>query len=324
MEDVMKLLKKCALLGAAAALFGLSPAHASLVPFQSYTGQVAYSADGFGSTSQSGMISASVPAGATVLAAYLYTSTFFNPTLAGIGATLDGNAVAFSALPQNATACCTLRAARADVTAIIKPLIDGGPGGIYNFAITEADGSQDGEALVVVYSHPALGISSVGLLDGFASSAGDSVMVNFAAPLDPMAPGFHAEMALGIGFSCCSQASTVSVNGNLITENAGNNDDGDGAISNGQLFTMGGFDDPFSTLLPTYDDDHERYDLAPYITLGDTSLTVKTANASFDDNIFLTVLQVTGEATFNVPEPGSLSLAALGLLALGARRRRLR
>jgi hypothetical protein len=319
----MNILKKIALLGATAGLLGLglAPAHASLVPFQTFTGKVAYSADGFGSTAQSGTISASVPAGATVLAAYLYTSTFFNPTLAGIGATLNGNAVSFSALAQNATACCTLRAARADVTSIVKPLIDGGAGGIYDFALVEADGSQDGEALVVVYSHPALGISSVGILDGFASSAGDAVAVNFAAPLDPTAPGFHAEMALGIGFSCCSQASTVRVNGNLITENAGNNDDGVGAISNGQLFTMGGFDDPFSALLPAYADDHERYDLAPYITLGDTMLSINTANASHDDNIFLSVIQVTGEATFNVPEPGSLGLAAAGLLALGVRRR---
>ena len=65
------------------------------------------------------------------------------------------------------------------------------------------------------------------MLDGFARTAGDTATLAFAEPLSPGDPGFFAEMALGINFSCCtSQRSTVDVNGTTITENAGNHDDG--------------------------------------------------------------------------------------------------
>lgn len=304
-------------------------AQASLTAFQQYTGKVGYSSDGFGSTSQSGTISASVPVGSTVLAAYLYTSTYSNATLTGVGGTLNGNAVNYTSIGLNAAACCSLTAARSDVTSIVKPLIDGGVGGVYNFSITETSSSQDGEALVVVYTNPSLGISTVGILDGFASVTGDTTSINFAKALKPSDAGFSAELALGIGFSCCSQQSTVKVNGTTITTVAGNNDDGVGSISNGQLITVGGYDDPFSTLLPDYADDHERYNLVPYIADGDTSIKFDTINASHDDNIFLAVVKVTGEAGINkppvtndVPEPGSLALFGLALGGLGALRRK--
>ena len=71
----MKSIKLLCLTLAAVGCIASGSAHASLTAFQQYVGNVGYSSDGFGSLSQSGTISASVPIGSTVLAAYLYTST---------------------------------------------------------------------------------------------------------------------------------------------------------------------------------------------------------------------------------------------------------
>lgn len=312
----------------AAAIVGSSTASASLAPFQSFVGKYAMSTDGFGSTSEAGVISASVPAGSTVVAAYLYSAT--NNTNNVPAVTLDGNLVSFGPAVSNATACCNLKSYRADVTSLVSSVINGGGGGIYDFNLTEGNAfsSQiDGEALVVVYSNPALPDATVGLLDGFASVTGDTTNINFGTPLDPTDPGFFAEMSLGISFSCCDQRSTVKVNDQLLTENAGNFDDGLD-LSNGSLITVGGFDDPLSFGLDTYANDSERYNLASYVSAGDTTIKVDTVNASRDDNIFFAGFYVSGEAGFNeepptnVPEPGSLLLLMLGIVALLLGRKR--
>lgn len=312
------------------ALFALLkplPAEAALTVFQTFVGNVAVSTDGMGSSANSGVLTANAPAGATVLGAYLYTSMFFDTTIP-VADTFNGNVVSYTDLGINAG---FLRGARADVTAIVAGVIDGGGGGAYNFNMVESgDDNQSGEALVVVYSLPALPVTTVGILDGFSAFAGDTTSINFATPLDPMALGFSAEMRLGIQHSCCGQNSDVTVNGTLITENAGQFDDGN-AQSNSALLTMGGDDDPFSALLPAYDDDHERYNLVPQITAGDLSIVVDTFNPTNDDNIFLAVFSVSGRGGVNepppdgsIPEPASMTLLATGLAGFAARRYRAR
>ena len=83
-----------------ASLLYPAAADASLSEFATYVGSYGVSTDGFGSTSQSGTISADVPVGATVVAAYLYTATYFtaNPV---VGGTLGGSPVAYGpTVPQ--------------------------------------------------------------------------------------------------------------------------------------------------------------------------------------------------------------------------------
>lgn len=280
-----------------------TPNFAALVPFQTFNGKFGLSTDGFGSTSNVGVISASAPTGSVVKAAYLYSATFGSaPAPADL--TLNGVSVSFTQSSVNASST-TLASHRADVTSLVKAVIDGGVGGVYNFNVNEGrDNRIDGEALVVVYENPALTETTIGILDGFANVIGDETSINFAEPLNPADLGFFAEMYLGIGFSCCdTQKSVVTVNGQTLTENAGNADDGAQPASNGSLITVGSFDDPFSPVGATYQNDREKYDLLPYLALGDTAIKVVTSNASRDDNIFLAAFRVKGRAGIDEPPP---------------------
>ncbi len=317
---------------AAGALLSAGGANASLNVFHVFTGNNGLSTAGFGSTTNSGNLTANVPLGSTVLAAYLYTSLFSN-TSTPTG-TLNGNAVSYTTLGVNSSSCCSLQASRADVTSIVAGVINGGLGGAYNFGVTEGSSTQDGEALVVVYSNAALAVSTVAILDGFSQSTGDNSSLSFSSALNPAASGFQAEMRIGDGFSCCDQASNISVNGQLMTTVAGNNDDSvDGGVSNGNLITVGSDNDPFTVASPgtpqtNYLLDHERYNLTPFIKNGDTSINIHTLNPSNDDNIFLETFLVSGEATVHgnggVPEPATWAMMLMGFFGLGAMMRRRR
>lgn len=313
------------------AVVGCSPAFAGLTTFQMYTGaNYGVSTSGWGSSNASGTILTSLPTGTTLVAAYLYSAYLdsITPTV-----TLAGTPVTFTQNNPNTTACCGIGSERADVTSIVAANCAAGPS--CSLSISEGDTAEtDGEEIVLVYKSATGPDNSVAILDGFASVTGDTATVNLATPATATTT---AEMMIGDSFSCCNQESTITVNGTVITNSAGNNDDCTDPTAatdpvNGCLITVGtdlnmgdpSLSDPFSPLLPSYTQDHERYNLTPEIAVGATTITIDTINASQDDNIFAAVFQISGDVTSvssGTPEPGTFLLLGSGLLVAGLGRR---
>jgi hypothetical protein len=341
--------KKSLLLAAtiAASTGGIGTASASLSLFQSVTGVGAdATTDGCGSTTASCTLQSNVPTDATIVGAYLYSSTFSSTTNPN-GVTLQTGASAavtptFTALGVN-NSSSILQAWRADVTSYVQANM--ALGGATLTANEGANSSAiDGEALVVTYTEPSkLTTSTVLILDGFSQSGGDTATVSFS----PLATGFKALMQIGDGFSfdgtspssptASNQASTITVNGTLLTGFAGHCDDAqDTSCANGNLITVGGHNagsktDPLTPFPgPTIAQDHESYDLSNILQVGDTSATLSTVNPSGDDNIFLEVFELSGTATIVTncststacPEPTSMALFGVGMLGIGMIRRR--
>lgn len=170
-----------------------------------FVGNGGYSADGLGQVGTGGTLQADVPAGSTVVQAYVYSTHFFQATpipLARRSIDFDGTAVVLTELTNAAPGpCCNLRSARADVTAQVKAKVEGDdPTTITNFAVNTDPSNVDGYALVVIFSNATLPVTTIAVLDGGAEQAGDTTTFTFAAPLDKTIPGFSAIMSLGIGF----------------------------------------------------------------------------------------------------------------------------
>ena len=312
MTATPRLLFKCALslvVAIAFAIFQVLPAAASLtIPYQ-IQGHVGYSTDGLGQNGVGGSLQAEVPAGSTVEKAYLYGTYFDNaaPDVTARTIDLDGTTVVTTQI-SGPVSSSTLSTTRADVTAQVAAKVGGG-GGITNFTVNTDPGSLDGVALVVVYANAALPDGTIAILDGSASTTGDTATFVLAAPLDKTVPGFQATMALGSGFSfqgaagghVCGggQFSIVDVNGQRLTSCAGNYDDGLG--NDGALITVGGVsdstDNPANPNSSNTGTDDELYNLDPLLSQGATSIEIKSSNPSDNDNLFLAVISIAAKAT---------------------------
>jgi hypothetical protein len=322
--------------------FGVAgPAQASLTLFQSFTaaGESA-STDGCGSSGATCTLDSLIPAGSTIQAAYLYSSTYANTTNPnGVTLSQGANMVTPTFTPLGVNNGF-LQAWRANVTGFVQA--NASLGSLTTWTVNEGTQTAaiDGEGLVIAYTNPAISnTQTVAILDGFSSSSGDTSHINFSA----LPAGFTATMQIGDGFSFdgsdpnnptdTGQVSTITVNGTDLTTVAGHCDDSQTSpCEDGSLITVGAINagpdnDPFTpfpcTGLTCISMDHENYNLANILNVGDTSATLTTVNPSGDDNIFLEVFEFSVPAqVVTTPEPSAIALLGFGLAGLGWARRR--
>jgi PKD repeat protein len=263
-------------------------ASASLTPVVTEHGKISISVDGLG-TANTGTIQAEKPVNATVRSAYLTAASGWGNNVISDGAiTIDGTGVNWdTALYAN---CYNTWA---DITPIVKNKIDSAPAGRIDFTVTNS-GSIDGQALIVIFNDPSQEHdNTIILLFGGQDPVGDSFKIALSEPINKTTPDLLIDMGLGISFSYQpgSQVSIIDVNSQRLTSSAGGQDD---AISgSGRLITVGGLDDsndnPVNPSLSNPSDmryDDELYNLLPFVSDGDTNITVFTQNPSNDDNIF--------------------------------------
>ena len=303
----------------------IAPASAGLV-VQNVISNAALSIDGFGSLSNNGVIQANIPTGSIIQRAYLYAASVWNNPVNGV--TFHGNALSVGSATILGPDENPATTARWDVTSIIASSFTGG---LQDFSILE-NGENDGAVLVVAYSNPSTqGLTSV-ILDGELSTGGDTVAFNFASPYT----GGDFLVSLASSYSDQpDQATEIDVTtdstiNRRLTSSAGGADDRTTGESsqNGNLITVGGIGDnptnpgPFDSpsLGPRIDDEYYNLALgnsansAPFISPGDTFLSLTTKNPSNDDNLF--GMFITSGLKSTVPEP-SMTLGIFGIGAIG-------
>ena len=158
-----------------------------------------------------------------------------------------------------------------------------------------------GLVLTVIFNDSTWDDGTVIMQFGHADFDGDETTVTF--PALTTAPN-EVLLSLGIGWSLQAVPYTSNTEGyNTVKVKTSSNStpqtlsDYAGGHDDGQLMTVGGYGD--STANPSgswvdYTSDDELYDLASYMSIGDTSLTLVTNNPSDNDTIFQAVLQFDG------------------------------
>ncbi len=265
----------------------------SLSPVVTETGKISLSLDGLGVyPAVTGTVDVDKPAGATVRSAYLFTANVWGGSAIPDGAvTLGGTGVNWDGSIDSGHGYNYW----ADVTSIVKPVIDAAAPGTTSMTIGESSSYNiEGHVLAVIFDDPSETDNTIVLLFGAQNIDGDTFNIGLADPINTTDPNLVLDMSLGISFSYQldgdQQYSIVDVNAARLTTAAGGEDDGQS--TNGALMTVGGLGDsnanpvdPYATPTNPRSDD-ELYNLIPFVSDGDTSIGVFTSNPSNDDNIF--------------------------------------
>jgi putative serine esterase DUF676 len=293
---------------------------AGLEPVVQVIGNISISVDAEGNNNISGgTIRVDKPNSASVRNAYLIAASYFGRTIMDGDVTLTGTPVSWDrGVFNNAGPSFPnfFHNVFADVTDVVKPIIDIAMPGISELPITEVDtGTIDGTILVVIFDDPNQTTSnSVILFFGGQDTLGDSFDIKLAESFDLSNPDIVADMGLGISFgfqglSGTPMVSVIDVNGSRLTSSAGGEDDG--GTFNGGLITVGGIGDsnmnppPFASS-SGFDTDDELYNMLPFVNEEDSSIFIETLNPTDDDNIFFGYFNTSIPAAIlpNIPAPG--------------------
>jgi hypothetical protein len=302
-----------------------------LLPFATESGDISLSVDGIGTNNPEGAVVKVEKefADETVRKAYLVAASTgfseFNPESGEVS--LDGTPITWNSANTIENDIDSINV-EADVTSLVASQLNAAPAGDSEFTIAEGNTTEemDGEILAVIFNNPNLKApNSVTLLYGAQNPFGDSFHVGLAEPVELSKPGFALNLSLGISYGYetdleTSQFSDVKVNGKVMTQMAGGQDDCFEKYSatpnypegcpNGTLITVGGIGDstndpnPNETLEecaaqqgePVARCDDELYSLLPFVENGDTELTFETDNPSDNDNIFFGALETHANA----------------------------
>ena len=304
-------------------LFLAPPVWSALTPVIQEFGNISISVDAEGNNDPAGgTISVEKPPGATVRSAFLMATSAFFAVIADGGISLAGTPVSWDrTVFNNAGASLTFfHNVFADVTSIVKPIIDAAPAGINELQVTEVNTIFiNGTVLAVIFDDPnQITDNGLILLFGGQDTLGDSFIVELAGPLDLTDPSTVVDMGLGIshgfqGIFGTPMVNLIDVNGERLTSSAGGEDDG--LSANGGLITVGGIGDSNANPPPFapssgFDTDDELYDLLPFVTTGDTSILVESINPTDDDDVFFAyfVTSVPSAILPEVPPPGARSI----------------
>jgi hypothetical protein len=272
--------------------------------FYSASGLLSLSVDGYASMAPFGNVHVRKPAGATVRAAFLACAT-----RGSSGYKLVQNDVGLAAtrvtwnLARDIGTDIGCYAYLADVTDIVKPVVDAAAPGITSLVVTEANPKQiEGEILAVVFEDPSVRkVADVLLLFGAQMVKGDSFAIHLPRHIDAKDPELILDFGVGISWGCqnapinVAQRNEIDVNDRRLTSSAGGYDDADttAGVDNGMLFTVGGVDDtpcnppPYSfPLIGSHYPDDELYSLVPFVSDGDSIINFRTFNPSNNDNLF--------------------------------------
>lgn len=274
---------------------------------------------------------------------------FFGSSAYAIGdgtITLDGNSLSFTPADVLTQKFSTSTEFAVDnvwtnVTTIVAPVVDAAPTGLVKFTAAEPTETDEitGEILAVIMNDPTLPTdNTVSFLFGGLDPTGDSFNIGLANPLKLSTPTLALIMSIGDSFGYQGppgdgQYSTITVDTKLMTSSAGGNDDSIckyntppdfASCGNGELITVGGIGDtPTDPAHPTATTSNcttppgpprctdELYSLLPFVTTGQTSITVKTQNPSHNDDIFFTGFElnaavgVVGEGAVLTPVTGT-------------------